>query len=435
MDRIARIELAVDDHLRSRGIHADALDMESLTAQFLAEMGRGLEGGPSSLRMIPTYVEVDGSPPNGPPVVVLDAGGTNFRVATVRFDSTGAPRVERLQRFEMPGVREPLGARAFFERIVRYVEGNVDESDRIGFCFSYPSEIFPNRDGRLLRFCKEVKAKEVEGQIIGERLNDALAEAGHGRKHIVLLNDTVATLLAGRSFGGGRFGGYVGFILGTGTNCSYVESNRNIRKAREVDPDRQQIINVESGSFARVVRGPVDLRLDQRTVDPGEYVFEKMISGGYLGQLAWELLVDAAGDGLLSSGAADHLRGLAGIETRDLTALLRPGSGDGERLIGSSDEDDRLTAYLLVDGLVERAAKLTAINLSSVVLRSGFGRDPTRPVCITAEGTTFYELPSLRERIDWYLRSYLMRERRRHYDFARIENATLVGAAIAGLTN
>jgi len=53
-------------------------------------------------------------------------------------------------------------------------------------------------------------------------------------KHFVLLNDTVATLLAGRAeTSGRRFDSYIGFILGTGTNTSYVEHNRSIRKAKD----------------------------------------------------------------------------------------------------------------------------------------------------------------------------------------------------------
>ncbi len=433
MNRIEAAERTVDDFLRSLGMDVEALDMETNTREFLLEMERGLAGEPSSLRMIPTYVEVDGAAPADRPVVVIDAGGTNFRVATLRFSAAGVPILERVARFEMPGVREPIGATAFFERIAQYVEKNIDDSDRIGFCFSYPSEIFPSHDGRLLRFCKEVRAREVEGQIIGERFNAAIAGAGHDRKHIVLLNDTVATLLAGKSLSDRGYGGYVGFILGTGTNCSYIEVNRRIGKIGGGDPERQQIINVESGSFAGIRRGTVDLRLDAQTTDPGEYTFEKMVSGGYLGELVRELLIAAAQAALFSEGFANWLRGLARLETREAGAFLAAPAGG--TFAQSASEDDLLTAYLLVDRLVERAAKLSAINLSSVILRSGCGADPTRPVCITAEGSTFYGLPTLRERIDYYLRDYLVREKRRHYEFVQIENATLIGAAIAGLTN
>jgi len=251
----------------------------------------------------------------------------------------------------------------------------------------------------------------------------------------VLLNDTVATLLAGKSLSNRPYGGYIGFILGTGTNCSYIESNRRIGKIAGIDPERQQIINVESGSFAGIRRGTVDLRFDARTTDPGEYTFEKMISGGYLGELARELLIAATQAGLLSEGFTRGLQALAHLETREVGAFLASPTATGDTFARTASEDDLLTIYLLIDRLVERAAKLTAVNLSSVILRSGCGPDPTRPVCITAEGSTFFGLPTLRERIDYYLRAYLVREKRRHYEFVQIDNATLIGAAIAGLTN
>ena len=71
-------------------------------------------------------------------------------------------------------------------------------------------------------------------------------------------------------------------------------------------------------------------------------------------------------------------------------------------------EEDIVAIYYLVDALIERAAKLTAINLSSVALKSGKGLNPCRPICIVAEGTTFYRLKSLRQKIEYYLKQYLV---------------------------
>ena len=91
--------------------------------------------------------------------------------------------------------------------------------------------------------------------------------------------------------------------------------------------------------------------------------------------------------------------------------------------------------YNLVDRMIERAAKLTAINLSSVAIKCGKGKIPTRPICIVAEGTTFYHLTSLRQRIERYLMQYLVEKKGIFYEIINVENATLIGAAIAGLTN
>jgi hexokinase len=102
---------------------------------------------------------------------------------------------------------------------------------------------------------------------------------------------------------------------------------------------------------------------------------------------------------------------------------------------GSGNEKDCMLLYHIIDRLIERAAKLTAINLSSVAIKSEKGKNPFCPVCITAEGSTFYGLKTLKERVECYLMRYLNDERECYYEIVNVENATLIGAAIAGLTN
>jgi hexokinase len=59
-------------------------------------------------------------------------------------------------------------------------------------------EITPDADGILLSFSKEVDAPDVVGKAIGKGLRDALSAKGCKYDGpIVMLNDTVATLLSG----------------------------------------------------------------------------------------------------------------------------------------------------------------------------------------------------------------------------------------------
>jgi len=84
---------------------------------------------------------------------------------------------------------------------------------------------------------------------------------------------------------------------------------------------------------------------------------------------------------------------------------------------------------------IERAAKLIAINIGSVIIKTDSGKDPLYPILITAEGTTFYGLKSLKERVICYLKKFLSNKKQRYYEIVKVENSTLIGAAIAGLTN
>ena len=429
----------VRQFLRDNGAWYEDIDMDRFCDIFRGQMQAGLAGPDSSLAMIPTYIEVGKEIPRNRRVIVLDAGGTNFRVASVHFDRSGKPVVDDFVQNPMPGLGEEVGKEEFFATIVDYMAGVVDVGESIGFCFSYPTEILPDRDGRLIRFCKEVKAKEVEGELIGQNLLSAIKATGHnGEKRVAILNDTVATLLAGMSASGKRtFDSYIGFILGTGSNCCYIETNRRITKTPDLDPSGEQIVNVESGSFGKAPRGVIDSLLDESTLDPGKYTFEKMFSGGYFGPLCLKALQQASEAGLLSAKPAEQLLAAGELQTKDVNSFLRFPQGDNPLALISAKgtEQDCAAIWYVVDGLIERAARVVAAMLSSVVLETGKGRDPCEPVCITAEGTTYYELKTLRQRVESYMMSFLQGRHDRFVEFVHVEDATLIGAAIAGLTN
>ena len=170
-----KIRQKVDGFLKDQGMHSDDIDMETTCGVFLEEMAKGLAGRDSSLAMLPTYIETERAVPRNTPVIVMDAGGTNFRVAAVTFRDDGQPVIENQERYSMPGMKREVGKDEFFRTMAGYVEKVLDTSNSIGFCFSYPIEMFPSKDGRVLFFSKEIKAPQVEGQMIGANLNAASA--------------------------------------------------------------------------------------------------------------------------------------------------------------------------------------------------------------------------------------------------------------------
>ena len=431
---------SVRSFLAQRGMYHGDIDIDRTCGLFLEEMTRGLTTNDGSLAMLPTYIETERELPRNTPVIVMDAGGTNFRVATVCFPDRGEPEIADFQVSPMPGIKEEVSKAEFFGTMAGYAKDVIGKSDSVGFCFSYPIEMSPNKDGRVLYFSKEIKAPEVVGKMIGAGLNEAIvASTGSGAKQMVLLNDTVATLLAGRGAASGQnFDSYIGFILGTGTNTAYVEHNSNITKASDLDPAKSQIVNVESGGFGKAPRGTIDEQFDAASASPGINVFEKMISGAYLGPLCMATIQAAAREGLFSEAAAKNLLAIPEAATKDVSEFMSsPERTDnllGKALAETTPADVR-TAYCLADALIERAAKLTAANLSSAAIKSGKGQNPCRPVCIVAEGTTFYHLKSLRQKVEYYLKQYLVDGKGIAYEIIAVENATLLGAATAGLTN
>ena len=420
------------------GIEAASIDMKSLLATFLSEMEKGLENeSGSSLKMIPTYTEVVSGLAKGEPVIVLDAGGTNFRTCLVTFDEQGLAHIEDFRKVSMPGVKEEVTAQQFFSTFADEVERLIDKSDKIGFCFSYAAAITEDHDGIPLVFSKEIKAPEVIGKKVGASLLSELARRGYdvSKKKVAVLNDTVATLLAGQGAPSDTdYSGYIGFILGTGTNTAYVERNSNISKLGLFD-GKSQIINIESGNFD-FCPGRIDREYFDSTKHPEQYHLEKMISGAYLGPLSTLVIQKAIAEGVLSSTFAKRFAQLGTVNTTVMSNYLEMPFNSNYALVAccEGNEDDAIALWMIIDAVIARAAKLTAANLAATVIKSGAGTDPRKPVCINADGTTFYKTEYLKKYTEYYLHTYLQLEHKRYYRFVRIDDSPTIGAAIAGLS-
>ena len=422
----------VNAFLKNHKLRAGDIDFEKLVEDFTSEMDNGLKGIESSLLMIPTYIGAENELLTGVPVVAIDAGGTNFRTTVITFDSYGKLNLEEVRNFKMPGLENEISKEDFFHTIASYVKPLINKSDRIGFCFSYATEIYPDKDGKLLHFCKEVQAPGVVGQFIGKSLLETL---GTPEKKIVLLNDTVATLLAGKSKASGRsYDSFIGFILGTGTNTSYIEQNINILKNNTLDKGRNQIINIESGNFNLAARSDLDVIFDNTTNDPGKYSFEKMFSGGYFGGLCLTVLKAAADEGVFSEPAAQKLKLANNLTTGEVGSYAENAASASNTLTACfSDNDDLQNCRYIINSLIERSAKLVAANLAAVVLKTDKGKTAERPVLITIDGTTYYRLSGLKSKVENNINEYLSLKRKRYVEFTEVANSGLIGAAIAAL--
>lgn len=420
--------------LKDHKITAADLNIEELCDLFIKEMENGLAGKGSSLIMIPTYIEVNKQITANQPVIAIDAGGTNFRTAKVYFNDKMELITEKLNNGKMPAVEKELSKEEFFKTMAGYLKEYVSDSEKIGLCFSYAVEIYPSKDGRLLEWSKEIKAPEVIGEMIGENLLNAM---GTPEKEIVLLNDTVATLLAGHSTAAGKkYDTFIGFILGTGTNTCYIESNKNITKSKNLDLNKDQIINIESGNFAKVAQTDIDTLFDNQTKNPGRYTFEKMIAGGYFGGLCTTALKVAADENIFSDQTKIRLKKLRDLTTEEVNKFVCNTDTDTNPLAKALDTgEDKKSAAVIIEGIIERAAKLVAANLGAVILKTGKAKSADNPVLMTIEGTTFYKMKNFQKMFDQFLQDFLSGDKKRYYEITEVENSSLLGAAIAAIVN
>ena len=406
------------------------IDRQAMISTFLSEMEKGLKGEASSLRMIPSFVGVNGRIPQGAKAAVLDAGGTNFRSGIVSIP----PKVEDKRNQPMPGAKAEVTEDAFYEAFAAELKRVAPRATvkKFGWCFSYNCDATQEL---LNCWTKGIRAPSIVGQYVGKEL---LKRLGGGE--IAIVNDTVATLLAAKATEGDRtYSSYLGFILGTGTNTAYVEKNRNIVKLTGLDPAGSMIINAESGSFDKISQSAFDVAMDAKTGDPGHNPFEKMIAGGYIGGVGLEVYKAAARAGMFSARAAQAIGGLGSLETIDFDnfcAGFRKEGRENPLDAAFADADDAKMARRLGVPVFERAAVLTAIHLAAFCIKSGEGAEASAPIAINADGSTYYKTRAIpfADTVRRELDDMLVKRRNIHYCITpQVDDAPMVGAAIAAM--
>ena len=183
----------VKSFLEKHGFYQE-LDLNSLVKSFIADMHAGLLGQKADQDMIRTYIDPSTIKMQDKSVIVIDAGGTNFRSSLVTFSKTAAPTFSNFEKSKMPGTERELSKKEFFDQIASNIERFKNTCREICFCFSYAMTITEEADGILKSFSKEVKAPEVVGCHIGAELKNALKEKGWTKlpQKIILLNDNSA---------------------------------------------------------------------------------------------------------------------------------------------------------------------------------------------------------------------------------------------------
>ena len=184
--------------------------------------------------------------------MVLDLGGTNYRVATVHFDGVKPViRPENGWKKDLSVMKNPdfTEGDLFKEQADPVGEIRLDKKMPIGYCFSYPAESMPDGDAKLIRWTKGVDIKEMLDKPVGRPLMEYLNERNENKfTDIKVINDTVASLFAGLTDSDSD--AYIGLIVGTGTNMATFIRADNVKKLDSLSGQHGLIpINLESGNI------------------------------------------------------------------------------------------------------------------------------------------------------------------------------------------
>ena len=411
--------MTAKEFLKLHGQSAADVDVELALNKFWEQMRLGLDGK-DGLPMIPTYLmDVDRSKiqPNSKRILI-DAGGTNFRSAIGFFDGQGKVVIEDLHKTKMPASDCRMSKDEFYGAMADNIKRLLPKAQNIGFCFSYQVDMGSDIDGKVVAFSKEVDAPEVVGTKVGSETLAACKKYSDVERKIVVLNDTVATLLGGMANTDERFSAYLGYIYGTGTNVCYVEDTANITKVKDL-PEGKMLVNTECGNFSGFAQGDFDKVTIARTAAPDKQLFEKMTSGKYLSDIIYEALRVAKKDKVFVGKTE-----IVPFVLKDVSQFLT----ENVFCCSFEAEQDRAFAYELCIGLIERAAKMGAIVNSALAYASC--KDKELPVAIVCEGTTFNKLPFYRMFFEGYLNQIFAKWGLK-YKILQGEDLNLVGTLMA----
>lgn len=264
-------------------LHPREIPGQACLEKLLEDMASGL-AGQGNIPMIPSYLPMDIVPQPNVPCCVLDAGGTNLRVAKAKFDEQGRCSFSGLIKTAMPGTQGELSSEVFYKTLAGYVQ-DTGCLDPIGFCFSYNVMMNRDLDGILESWCKEVRVPDAPGKPVGASLRNAV---GEGCRRVRVLNDSTAALLGAHVHNPNIT---VALILGTGINTCYAEQCRNIPKLSQENLSGTMIISTEVGEFRGIPKTMFEEAVIRASDGPELAHGEKQCAGAYLGEViraAWQ---------------------------------------------------------------------------------------------------------------------------------------------------
>lgn len=274
----------------------------------------------------------------------------------------------------------------------------------MGFTFSFPVDQKSINSGTLVRWTKGFDIADAVGEDVCQLLQKEIDALHLPVKVAALVNDTVGTLMARSYTSPGKTGTLLGAIFGTGTNGAYVEKMSRISKLSSAPKETydsstgEMIVNTEWGSFDNPMtvlpNTPYDSALDAESVNPGIQMFEKRVSGMFLGEILRRALLSLVNEkqaNLFSdvdSGTNDEhstttiaedsaLKKQWGVDTSFLSIAQADGSPSFSAIkqalardlgIDAASTEDAEAVKILVNAIGRRSARLSAVAIAAIVI-------------------------------------------------------------------
>ncbi|XP_008207047.1 hexokinase type 2 isoform X3 [Nasonia vitripennis] len=342
------------------------------------------------VRCYTTYVQ---DLPNGTEkgnFLALDLGGTNFRVLLITLDGQSFDMKSKI--YAIPQSLMLGTGRQLFDHIAQclalFVKDLKLEQEvlPLGFTFSFPLSQQGLTKGLLVRWTKGFNCSGVVEQDVVALLEDAIARRNDVKIDVcAILNDTTGTLM---SCAWKNKNCRVGLIVGTGSNACYVEKTENVECAipgQYAAHKPHMLINTEWGAFGEqgtldFVLTEFDRDIDENSINPSKQLFEKMISGMYMGELARLVLEKLTNNGLLFNGKCScDLRKRGKFFTKYVSEIESDPKGKyancreilAELGIRNATDQDCENVRYVCSVVSRRAAHLASAGIATLLVKMG----------------------------------------------------------------
>ncbi|KAI8109033.1 hypothetical protein M9435_005450 [Picochlorum sp. BPE23] len=427
-----RLEYLLEEYRSKLDLRRE--DLLRVCDAILEQMDLGLEGKPGGLMMLPSFVDRFPKGTEQGEYFAIDLGGTSLKIVRVVLEKQQVVD-KHVKEWKIPEECYDTDNGMLMEWVVdKCLEMIGKENGKsakgtrivIGFCYSFACKQNNLDHGEQILWTKKFRGQGLLGQNVVQVLRDTFKKRNVNAVIPALMNDSVASLV-GAQFESPLVKSSV--ILGTGTNCSYIESVDKIKtlpKSYRKHGD-YMIINTEWGDCkifdhdiaacglthaSGIQPCEEDLWVDFSSANPGHGLFEKLISGLYIGDVARRILLKLAEETGIYGGVSDH----------SATGLATPHSFDGARLSAIYHDDSpdlKTTRCTLQDAfnlhhsmsvyelqvaksvctmVARRSARLCAAAMVAI-LRREFenAASPSEKIEISVDGSTFTKFDGYRQ--------------------------------------
>ncbi|KAH7849501.1 hypothetical protein Vadar_018776 [Vaccinium darrowii] len=424
-----------------------------------ADMRAGLAAdGGSDLQMILSFVD---SLPTGNEkglFYALDLGGTNFRVLRVQLGG----KDERViaSEFEQVSIPEELmfgtseelfdfiasGLAKFAEKEGGKYHLPHGRKREIGFTFSFPVRQTSIDSGILIKWTKGFAVSGTAGKDVVACLNEGMERQGLDMRVSALVNDTVGTLAGARYWDDDVM---VAVILGTGTNACYVECADAIPKLQSHNSSSgRTIINTEWGAFSTgIPLTQFDRDMDAESINPGEQIFEKTISGMYLGEIVRRVLLKMAeASDLFGESNLEKLSTQFVLRTPHVCAMQQDNSEELEAVEAilqdvagvKSDLNARKIVLEVCDTIAKRGGRLAGAGIVGILQKMDEdtqGQIYGKRTVVAMDGGLYENYPQYRRYLKDAVTELLGSEISKNIIIEHTKDGSGIGAALLAASN